>query len=225
VTQPIALFPLHHVLLPGMPLPLHLFEPRYRQLLADVSGAGGPRSFGVVSLRRGAEVGATVTRETDLAAVGTLAEILEIERAPDGTADLLTIGSRRFRVQRLVDGAPYLRAEVSWLEERDGDVRPAHVAVARHLYADLRGMLAELTGRGSEADSTDLPRDATALSYQLAGQVPLSSADRLAVLAADTTAERLRILIGVLRREIVLTQRTRSVAIAPSALRLPAQVN
>jgi uncharacterized protein len=225
VAELIPVFPLTHVLLPGMPLPLHIFEERYRQLLVDVTRGPAGAAFGVVALRTGAEANTvgTVLTEPDIADVGTLAEILEVEPYEDGASDLLTVGSRRFRIVELVtDGAPYLRARVEWLAEQDGALLPGHVAVTRRLCGDLEQLLQALTGRERE---DELPTDANLLSYYVAAHAPLTPADRQALLAEPTAADRLRRAIALLRREIRLLQSTRSIAISPSVLRLFVEPN
>jgi len=113
----IPLFPLHVVLTPGAPLPLHVFEPRYRALVADCLAAGEP--FGVVCLSVGREVGAG---RVAFATVGTLAEIREVTRFPDGRSDIMTIGTARFRLTG-VDGTrkPYLVGTGELLPEVLGD--------------------------------------------------------------------------------------------------------
>jgi hypothetical protein len=225
VADVIPIFPLSHVLLPGMPLPLRIFEQRYRQLLIDVTSRPGSASFGVIALLRGteAELPGTAHIPPELAGIGTLAEILEVEPNEDGTCGLLTVGSRRFQLHRLIAGdAPYLRAEVEWLEERDGDVRPAQVVVTRRLCGDFSALLTTLTGRDAVEP---LPRDANLLSYYVAGHIPLDVRDRQALLAEPTAADRLRRAIGLLRREIRLLQSTRTIAMAPSVLRLTAVDN
>ncbi len=147
----IPLFPLAHVLLPGMPLPLHVFEPRYRQLLADVTDRPGPTNFGIVALTRGSEVGtAGVAEEPEFAAVGTVAEVLEVQPYDDGASDLFTVGSRRFRVERLVGGKPYLQARVSYLAETDGQVGPPLREKVARLDAEHSQMLQRLTGEVGE---------------------------------------------------------------------------
>jgi uncharacterized protein len=117
----IPLFPLHTVLVPGAPLPLHIFEPRYRALVTDCLAAGEP--FGVVGISAGREVGAG---RVSFAAVGTLAEIREVTRYPDGRFDIVTIGTARFR---LTGGdatrKPYLVGAGEILPELLGD--PEHV--------------------------------------------------------------------------------------------------
>jgi Lon protease-like protein len=224
----IPVFPLTHVLIPAMPLPLHIFEDRYRQLLADVLGDGSAQThssgFGVLALRTGSEVavpGASAQRP-DLAQVGTFAEILEVEALDDGTSRLLAVGSRRFEVHELLDeGTPYLRAEVSWLDELDGEMSPSTVGVTRHLCITFARLITALTGTETE----EPPQDPAMLSYHVAGQLPLVPGDRQALLAAPTAADRLRMGIGLLRREIRLVQSTRSIAMAPSVLRMAAEHN
>lgn len=220
----IALFPLTHVLVPGMPLPLHIFEPRYRQLLVDVAEDGGHGSFGVVALRRGSEVANRDDDGTpDVMTVGTLAEILEVEPYDNGASDLLAVGSRRFRVRRLVTaGTPYLRGEVDWLDERDGAITPQHVTITRRLARDYAELVEVLTGR---APDPDLPRDPNLLSYHVAGHLPLTAADRQALLEEPTAADRLLRAIALLRRETSLLQATGTIAVSPSALRLGTHAN
>ena len=227
VADVIPIFALSHVLLPGAPLPLHVFEERYRRLLADVTSGPDKGAFGVVALTRGAEVNTAATARAasgppGIAEVGTLAEILEVEPRGDGTSDVLTIGSRRFRIRSLVSGLAYLRADVEWLEESDGDLRPAQVAVTQRLYRDFGELLAALTDREPQEP---LPRDANLMSYHVAGHVPLDPRDRQLLLAEPTAASRLHRTIPLLRREIRLLQSTRSIAIAPSVLQLIAQAN
>jgi uncharacterized protein len=220
VADVIPVFPLSHVLLPGMTLPLHIFEPRYRQLLVDVQRGPGPATFGIVALRRGTEVGTPATdgTEPEIADIGTLAEILEVAPYDDGACDLFTVGSRRFRIRELLrEGTPYLRARVDWLEELDGDLHPAQVAATRRLCAQYLDLLAALTGRGSDPD---LPRDPNMLSYHVAGQLPLAEADRQELLAEASAADRLGRAIPLLRREIRLLTSTRSISVSPTELQL-----
>src|SRR3954470_1340077 len=150
-----------------MPLPLHIFEQRYRDLLADLDDADGMASFGVVALRSGTETlaGPEAAGGPDIEQVGTIAEILEVETAEDGTSDLLSVGSRRFRIESLVpDGKAYLRAEVTYLDEDDGALTDERTARARELSEVYDAMLPRLSGRGTGAE---LPTDANQLSYQI----------------------------------------------------------
>ncbi len=115
----IPLFPLHTVLCPGIVLPLHIFEDRYRALTRHCLDTGEP--FGVVLIREGAEVGAA-TRPLALAGVGALVEIREAGRYPDGRYDLLAAATGRFTIQAVDPGRePYLIADVTPLEDEVGD--------------------------------------------------------------------------------------------------------
>ncbi len=222
----IPLFPLSHVLLPGMPLPLHIFEPRYRQLLADVTGGPPGTTFGVVALRAGTEAMSPHVRAgtaPEVEEIGTTAEILEVEASDDGSSDLLSVGSRRFRIVRLLaEGKPYLQAEVEFLDEDDGALTPEQEQRARDLIEVYDGILVKLAGRPTGAE---LPNDAAQLSYQLAARLPLVPAEKQQLLCDGTTAERLVRLARLLRREIALLQRTRSIAVSPAVVRLGAGTN
>jgi len=213
----IPVFPLDHVLLPGLPLPLHIFEPRYRQMLADIEASRD--GFGIVALSRGSETSADV----DFAKIGTLAEILEKEPYPDGSCDLLTVGSRRFRIVDVDSSAkPYLQAQVEWLSEDDGD-----------LPADLALMVTALFGRYSQvlSDVSDRDRDVelvgdpVRLSYEVAARVQLPVSQRQKLLAMPTAADRLLACLIVMRREITLIEQTRSIPVALQALRIVPALN
>jgi len=218
----VPIFPLDVVLVPGAALPLHIFEPRYRALITDVCGSGAARSFGVISVRPGPELGRSV--RDSLAEVGTIAEVIEVDPYPDGRSDVLTIGSRRFRVLEVdSESKPYLRARVEWLEENDGDISPEHVRAARVLCERYTRMLAQMSGR--EAPDDDLSSDPLRLSYQIAARLRLSSAERQSLLEAETAAARLYASIAALRRESVLISRTRTVPATPSALRVSSTSN
>jgi Lon protease-like protein len=221
VTDVIPVFPLNAVLLPGMAMPLHIFEPRYRQLLVDVQSGSGPATFGIVALHKGTILGwpGTGHAEPEFVDVGTLAEILDVTSYADGASDLLTVGSRRFRIRELVtEGTPYLRASVEWLDELDGDLHPAHAAATRRLCIEYFTLLAQLTGR--DVADEELPRDANLLSYHVASHLPLTLPDRQELLVQPSAADRLRRAIPLLRREIRLLQSTRSISVASDVLHL-----
>jgi Lon protease-like protein len=118
----LPLFPLHTVLAPGIALPLHVFEDRYRLLVRRCLDASTP--FGVVLIREGSEVTPRGGKGTDLAiaGVGTFAEIREASKFADGRWDLLVVGTGRFRVVEVdADAEPYLVAEVEPLPDEVGD--------------------------------------------------------------------------------------------------------
>jgi Lon protease-like protein len=135
----IPLFPLHTVLCPGIVLPLHIFEDRYRAMTRHCIETGEP--FGVVFIREGREVGSAGV--TTLAGVGAFAEIREAGRYPDGRYDLLAAATGRFAIESVdAEREPYLVAEVTALEDEVGDEpraeRLAAAAIRRFVrYLDL----------------------------------------------------------------------------------------
>jgi uncharacterized protein len=118
----LPLFPLNTVLCPGIALPLHIFEERYRALVRHCIDSSSP--FGIVLIREGREVG---TGAISFTGIGTVAEIRDAGRYEDGRYDLLVVGTRRFEIRRVLSGRrPYLMAEVDVLEEEIGDEASAH---------------------------------------------------------------------------------------------------
>ena len=117
----LPLFPLNTVLCPGIALPLHIFEERYRAMVRHCIETTSP--FGVVLIREGREVGAGVISFTG---IGTIAEIRDAWTYEDGRYDLLVVGTRRFEIRQVLSGKrPYLVAEVDVLDEALGDVDAA----------------------------------------------------------------------------------------------------
>jgi Lon protease-like protein len=118
----LPLFPLNTVLCPGIALPLHIFEERYRELVRHCIDSSSP--FGIVLIREGREVG---TGAISFTGIGTVAEIRDAGRYEDGRYDLLVVGTRRFEIRRVLSGRrPYLMAEVDVLDEEVGDEPTAH---------------------------------------------------------------------------------------------------
>jgi hypothetical protein len=204
--QTLPLFPLGGVLVPGLLLPLRIFEPRYRALVADLlERPESQRVFGVVAIRAGHEVGAGGVQA--LHEVGTTAVVREVGDAGDGTIALLTSGAVRFRLHGVDDqsGTPYLTGLVSPLEDVDGDdADVAGLARAAGLrYTDYRLRLG--------AEPTDLPSSPRVLSYLVAAGMALDVADRQRLLEAPDTARRLVAELALLGRERVVIDATRSV--------------
>jgi Lon protease-like protein len=200
----IPLFPLGTVLVPGLVLPLHIFEPRYRQLLADLAQLPEQdRGFGVVAIREGREVGADGIR--GLYDVGTLALVRQVSPYPDGRSDLMSNGDARFRLVRLItDGAPYLRAEVEWLAEDDGDGDAAVLALAVSRRFDAYRAAVAGAGAVEAAQMLAIPDEARVLSYLVAAAMVLDIGDRQRLLEAGTTSERLRLELALLARETTM---------------------
>ena len=195
----IPLFPLSSVLVPGLVLPLHIFEPRYRQLLADLQEIPEEeRGFGVIAIREGHEVGTDGVRA--LHAVGTFASLREVTTLPDGRSDIVAVGTHRFRVLDLVDGLPYAQAQVEWLEEEPGD---ASIPLARSVAARFQEYRDLLT---DEPEDTELPDDARVLSYLVGAAVVADLGTRQGFLEATDDSTRLRDELTFLRRETALIQ-------------------
>ena len=188
VAVPLPMFPLGTVLFPHLPLPLHVFEPRYRALARDCLRHG--QEFGVVLIERGSEVGGGDTRF----AVGTVARIVEATEFPDGRWALLCVGTRRFRVSTWLPDDPYPLALVEQLPDPplgaggDEALAVAEGAV-RHALA-LAGELDE-----APAPSTvELDGDPVVAAFQLADIAPLGPVDQQRLLEQDDPVERLRLL-------------------------------
>jgi uncharacterized protein len=191
VTQVLPVFPLGNVVLPGAAIPLHVFEPRYRALMADLTeGRIEPPRFGIVLIERGSEVGGGEQR----AGLGTVVGLLRHARMEDGRWLLVAGGVERFRVLRWLPDDPYPRAEAEllaadeWNPADDDTLGEAarQVRRARALAVEL-GMLSG----GDDAVPAD---DPVAALWQLAALAPLGSFDRQAVLEAATAGERARLL-------------------------------
>jgi Lon protease-like protein len=202
----IPLFPLGTVLVPGLVLPLHIFEPRYRRLMSDLqTRREDDRAFGVVAIREGWEVGEEgVTAMYD---VGTLAVVREMVPYPDGRFDVVTNGDARFRIVAVAESdAPYLMAEVEWLaEDAPGDGAEAAIlsaGVVRRFEAYRAAVSA--AGAVEAAQMAELPPDARILSYLVAVAMVLDLSDRQRLLEAATTTDRLRIEVALLARETML---------------------
>ncbi len=209
VVDTVPLFPLGTVLLPGASLPLHIFEPRYRQLTIDlVTGALPGKQFGVVAVREG---WSPDDGREGLHDVGCTASLREVRRLPDGRFDLQTTGDRRFRLLDVDDStAPYLVANVEWLPDDEGDTEAdlaplAMAARAAHRrYCDT----AWKNGDWSEPDA-DIAADV--LPHVLAADCLLPLEDRQALLEELSPVERLRTIRMLLARETGLLTQLRAV--------------
>jgi Lon protease-like protein len=209
--MPVApMFPLGTVLVPGMVLPLHVFEPRYRRMVND-SRTHHDNTFGVVLIERGSEVGGGDVR-TD---VGTLARILRAEELPDGRWILGVLGIHRIRVDRWLPDDPYPRAEIQeWAEQLqeppeageeagEGSANDrAEVTILLRRAAALRREM----GEPAQPLDLELADDPVVAGYQAAVVAPLGPADRQALLAAPTVPARWRLLRELLVDQIDLLQ-------------------
>src|SRR4051794_22025097 len=186
----LPMFPLGTVLFPGMPLPLHVFEPRYRGMTRDL--LDGDREFGVVLIERGSEVGGGDQRFE----LGTMARIVEAAETEDGRWALIAVGVRRLRVIDWLPEDPYPRAEVVELDDPspdpDDDGRfAAALASAERTVRRAVALLTELAEDAPVGPGFELVEDPRVASWQLAALTPIGPADRLRILAVDDPADRL----------------------------------
>jgi uncharacterized protein len=205
VATRLPLFPLSTVLVPGLVLPLHVFEPRYRILVQALLELpeGAERRFGVVAIRSGREVGADGARA--LYAMGCTAELREVTPYDDGRYDVVTVGETRFRLHGLDEaaGTPYHTGFVDFVPEQDGDGDIAALAArVTERFADYRERLG--------VEVTELPDQPQVVSYLVAAAVVLDIPERQGLLEQPTTSDRLRAEIELLRRESALIGAFRS---------------
>jgi Lon protease-like protein len=185
------MFPLGTVLFPGAILPLHVFEPRYRQLMADCLAGDG--RFGVVLISRGSEVGGGDQR----VAVGTEASIEEATRFDDGRWAVLALGRRRIAVESWLPDDPYPLAEVRPLPAAPGEADRGAVAEAGVAVRRARALLSEL---GQPAAAGDLPGaaeptgDPEVATWRLCAAAPLGPLDRQRLLEISDVGERVAAL-------------------------------
>jgi Lon protease-like protein len=204
------LFPLGTVLFPGIPLPLHVFEPRYRELVTDLMDRPEPRVFGVVAIREGHEVGTDAVRS--LYDVGCVTVVRRVEAMPDGRFALMTTGSRRFRIEQLDDSRAYLQAEVELLDDSADDDRVNQLTdTVRRSFNDYRSTL------GQDA-SFDVPDDPGLLSYLVAATMVISLPERQQLLEAADVGQRLALEADFLNRELGLMRTLRTMPVTPQQL-------
>jgi hypothetical protein len=198
----LPLFPLGTVLYPGLLLPLHVFEPRYRQLVHDLLAAPQPRRFGVVAIRKGRETG--VDGISALYDVGCTATLRRVAGHEDGRFDLVTAGTQRFRLTGLDHSQPYLQGTVELLAEETGDDGAAATAVPA-VQGAFRAYLDALTRHGlAQIKIPDLPDEPVALSYLVAASMLADLPQRQALLAEPDAAQRLAAERTLLGRETAM---------------------
>ena len=187
----LPLFPLPLVLFPGVPLPLHIFEPRYREMLADC--LAGDRRFGIVFAPEEDPAGPA------RGAIGCVAFIQKVQTLADGRSNIIVLGEERFMIGRVVaDVRPYLLGEVVSYADVDEPVE-ALMPFAQQLRAVF-----ERVGRAARtlADDRDplptLPTDPGSLSFTIASLIDLDGPGRQRLLASRSPLDRLRELDALL---------------------------
>ena len=192
------LFPLNVVLFPGMALPLHIFEPRYREMInrcLDESLA-----FGVVLIKEGPEVGGDALPHR----VGTAARIVKVDRQSDGRMNIQVVGTRRFRIEELNHDRPYLSGRVRHFPVTDGDTKRARERVHQVRPKIMRyvELLTKATGVQLKLDR--LPEDATSLAFLTAIILQVRSEDKQRLLTLPGVPQLLELGNYFLGRELQL---------------------
>jgi uncharacterized protein len=218
----LPLFPLGSVLYPGLVLPLHIFEDRYRQLVADLLAGPEPRQFGVIAIRQGREVGPGAV--TALYETGCTAVLRRADKHPDGRFDLVTVGTDRFRLVKLADPAPYFSGDVELLGEHVGDADAAAAAVPA-LQRQFHAYLELLTERGgAQITISELPDEPVLLSYLVAAVVVVNLPVKQQLLEEPDALRRLAAERSLLADEISM-MRSLSLTAAPELRYAPYSQN
>ena len=195
MTAWLPMFPLQSVLFPSAVLPLHVFEPRYRELTRRA--LDGDREFGVTLIERGSEVGGGDARFT----IGTRAHIVQAAELPDGRWALVAVGLRRISVASWLPDAPFPQAEVDDLPEPEpGPEADEVLATAARLLRRTLALRAELGDPAAPA-TVELAGDVTTAAFQIGALAPIGPADAQRVLEVASTDERLHLLVRLLEEE------------------------
>jgi ATP-dependent Lon protease len=194
----LPLFPLPIVLFPGVPVPLHIFEPRYRQMLTDIKVSNS--LFGLSYFD-------STTSESDTPPaghIGCVAEVTETQPLPDGRSNVLAVGLIRYRMEEYVErGDPYLRARVSFFEddeETEGDVAASSRQVAEIFTRIAKSVRTINDERANLPDISDT--DPEYLSFLVSAAMEIELDVKQELLELRSTAERLSRLNKMLRRAV-----------------------
>jgi Lon protease-like protein len=187
--EEIGLFPLGIVLLPTERVPLHIFEPRYRELIEEC-------------LEEDGEFGLIYADEDGLREIGTLARVSDVlERFDDGRLNIVVEGGARFRVERLTRGRSFMTAEVERIEDEPSDVEEETAAKAAGAFRALAALA------GAETDPPD--ESSPWFSYELAAQVELAPDAKQDLLESRSEQERLELvaeLLDLARQAVIATR-------------------
>jgi Lon protease-like protein len=185
----LSLFLLDTVLLPGAPLPLHVFEPRYKEMIGECLERKRP--FGVLRAKDG-----------EVAEIGCTAEILNVvKKYEDGRMDIITQGRLRFEVMQVHPERAFLQAEVFYLRDDPGSATPEEVSRATELHGEIMKLA------GSEPESvSDVNQQE--LSFHLAGSLPLDLDFKQTLLGMKSEPERLRAVISFFENILPNVRRT-----------------
>lgn len=193
----LPLFPLHNVLFPGMPLPLHIFESRYKQMIEFCLEKDN--TFGVVLIRHGSEALGPLAEPHS---IGCTARIIEVQPLSAGRMNITIVGKRRFRIHSLNHDLPYLVGEVEFypLPAEDPEILiPAAVRLAPKVQQYMR-LLNEIEKVNS--DPHNLPQDPLLLAQLAAALVQMPPVEKQELLKSASALDLLESTTQIYRREI-----------------------
>ena len=183
----LPLFPLEIVLFPGAPLPLHIFEPRYKEMIGECLAQGLP--FGMVR-----------AKENALAAIGCAASIVNvIKKYDDGRLDIAAQGTRRFEISQVNQERSFLQAEVTYFEDEPSTVGKGAVDTLVQLHEQLFAVMGQ---------TVEIERDAASISFHLAHELPVDLDFKQALLEMKSEAERIETLTEYYRITIPKVEKT-----------------
>ena len=194
----IPLFPLNTVLFPGWPMPLHIFEPRYLDMVRYCTTEKSP--FGILLIKQGKAEGDQAVIPHD---IGCMVNITQMEQLEDGRLLVMTIGQERFRVLSLNRNKPYLIGEVEplpYLPEKSAPLQ----AAANNLQPLVLRYLTKLTRLADniEFDPTQIPTEPEALSHMAASLLQVSLETKQSLLEAKRVSSALNFLVKQYHQEI-----------------------
>lgn len=204
LTEKLPLFPLQTVLFPQARLPLHIFEPRYREMIDACLRED--LAFGVVLIKEGSEVGAPAIPHQ----VGVAARIVDVARLADGRMNIIVQGVVRFKLLEYFSELAYVTGRIEIWQDENVDLRKVEFAArkATHLFKEyVRTVqaLSESENEGEEENKTiDLPQDPTVLSYMIGSSLPVNALDKQSLLETKTVRDRLRREALFIERELQL---------------------
>lgn len=191
------LFPLNTVLFPYAQIMVHVFEPRYLEMIMECLREEKP--FGVVLIKEGYEVGGGAVPHL----VGTAVRILGSTSSPDGSLNLRIQGERRFRIRKLdEDSRPFLMGSVEPVAEQDLDNSPRTMALVSRAREDFEAWVQMQISRNGSSVQIKFPDDWAALSFAIANFLPLSNMQKQHLLELTETSERFATLIPILAQQL-----------------------
>jgi Lon protease-like protein len=189
LSQLLPLFPLDLVLLPGTPLPLHVFEPRYKEMISEC--LSGNEAFGIVRAKEGS-----------MAEIGCTAEIVTVtKKYDDGRMDIVTEGRDRFEIMQVNHERSFLQAEVLYLKDEAEMASSDEINQAAKLHGEIMALAGAEPENLSEIDERQL-------SFHLAGSLPLDLDFKQALLGMKSEPERLRAIISFFETILPSMRRT-----------------